>query len=202
MTKYLTIAEIAEQADIPNSSCRRYLASFESFFVVKGGSRLKKYEQQAVDVLKRIKDLYDNGMDTHEIHSVLANEFPLVISGDKQEVSNEQAGVSTLATSEDINEIKKALDEQQNFNKLLLEKLEQQNLYYEQKFEELKQDRELIGSLRDSMQQRQLESSERENKTSEQFENINQHLVEIQQTIKETAVSEQKKGFFQRLFNK
>ena len=203
VVKYITISEIAEQTDIPNSTCRRYLASFESFFLVKGGSRLKKYEEHAVDVLKRIKDLYENGMDTQEIHNVLANEFPVVINGDEEELKkDEQAPVPLLATGEDIQEIKKALDEQQNFNKLLLEKLEQQHVYYEQKFEELKQDRELIGSLRESMKQRQLESTEIKSKTDQQFTSINQHLVEIQQTIKESAASNEKKGFFQRLFNK
>ena len=203
VVKYITISEIAEQTDIPNSTCRRYLASFESFFLVKGGSRLKKYEEHAIDVLKRIKDLYENGMDTQEIHNVLANEFPVVINGDEEEAKkSEQAPVPLLATGEDIQEIKKALDEQQNFNKLLLEKLEQQHVYYEQRFEELKQDRELIGSLRESMKQRQLESTEIKSKADEQFTSINQHLVEIQQTIKESAASNEKKGFFQWLFNK
>src|SRR4051794_14265701 len=98
MSKYLPIAEIAELADIPNSTCRRYLAAFESFFMVKGGSRLKKYEIGSVDILKRIKQLYDEGQDTNEIHSVLVNEFPLVINSDKQQESHEQATASTLAT--------------------------------------------------------------------------------------------------------
>jgi DNA-dependent RNA polymerase auxiliary subunit epsilon len=212
MSKYLTIAELAEQADIPNSTCRRYLTSFESFFLVKGGSRLKKYEASAVDVLKRIKQLYEEGQDTNEIHNSLVNDFPLVVNGDEQEKNEQAATVPGLATSEDIAEIKKALDEQKQFNQTLLEKLEEQHLYYEKKFEELKHDREFVSSLKNSMEQRKIESAEHQNKTDEQLGNINHQLSEIQQTIKEAAVTNEevvtgeeqleKKGFFKRLFGK
>lgn len=222
MSKYLSIAEIAELVDIPNSTCRRYLASFESFFLVKGGSRLKKYEISSVDILKRIKQLYDEGMDTTEIHSVLINEFPLVIESDKQQESNEQAHGSALATSEDILEIKEELQELKSFNVQLLQEMKNQHLYYEKKFEELKHDRELIGSLKNSMEQRKLESANHENKTTEQLQSIDKQLSEIRQhqndngtiteqiaelhnqfeQMKEAASSQEKKGFFARLFGK
>lgn len=220
VNKYLPIAEIAEQADIANSTCRRYLTTFESFFLVRGGSRLKRYEANSVDILKRIKQLYDEGQDTNEIHNVLVNEFPMVIDGDKQPESNEH--VSGLATAEDITEIKQALDEQKQFNQQLLEHIKHQHLYYEQKFEELKYDRDFVHSLRSSMEQRRIESSEHENTTNEQLKEINHQLLEIKQDEKvkelsehvanlskqleqmvETAASqEDKKGFFARLFGK
>lgn len=229
VNKYLTITEIAEQTDIPNSTCRRYLSTFEAFFMFKGGSRLKKYESSAVNVLKRIKGLYEEGLESHEIFDVLKNEFPLVVNGDEQqrEMNEESPTVPGLATSEDIAEIKKALDEQKQFNQALLQEMKQQHLYYEKKFDELKRDRELVSSLRQSMEQRKLESAEHENKTTKQLENIEQQLSEIKQNesvkelaeqvaklnnqlgqvqamIKETATSQQetKKGFFSRLFGK
>ena len=179
MSKYLTIAEMAEQADIPNSTCRRYLTSFEEFFLLKGGSRLKKYEANAIEILIRIQNLYEDGMDTNEIHSILVREFPIVVNGDEQREVREKA--SALATNEDIAEIKQALVDQKQFNKKLLEQLEQQNLYYEKKFEELKGDRDFIGSLRNSMEQRKIESVDQSNKTKEQLDHINRQLTEIKQ---------------------
>lgn len=192
VSKYLTITEIAEQTDIPNSTCRRYLAAFEPFFSVKGGSRLKKYESDAVNVLKRIKQLYDEGLETHEIFDMLKNEFPLVVNSEEQRETSEQAPViPTLATSEDIAEIKKSLEEQKQFNQALLQEMKQQHLYYEKKFDEVKYDREFIGSLRESMQKRKLESNEHENKTTKQLENIQHQLTEIQQKQNENkAVKE------------
>lgn len=208
MREYLSITELADKSGIPNSTCRRYLTSFEEFFVVKGGSRLKKYEVEAITVLQRIKDLYDDGADTNEIHNILAKEFPRVMNGEEEVDKN----LPTLATSEDIMEIKQALAEQKQFNDELLETLKQQHLYYETKFDSLVQDRELISSLRNSMEQRRLENSddrlkEIENRLLEQNTSTDelQHLVgTLIETIRETAAAqeEKKKGFFGGLFRK
>lgn len=177
MSNYLTIAEIAELADIPNSSCRRYLSDFNAFFMVKGGSRVKKYEAAAVDILKRIKQLYDDGMGTVEIHSVLANEFPLVIDSDKQEKKEEAAtNVPGIATSEDIAEIKKALEQQKQFNEMLVKKLDEQNEYIKQSLE--RRDRQLMESLRATLEERK--------------------MIAMQEAA--AAEEKKKKGFWARLF--
>ncbi|HWL27105.1 MAG TPA: hypothetical protein VNR38_25690 [Ureibacillus sp.] len=209
MKEYVSIAELSDMAELPNSTCRRYLANFEQFFVVKGGNRLKKYEVGAVAVIKRIKDLYDGGMDTHEIHSTLANEFPMVMSNDEEVEKN----VPTLVTSEDIAEIKQALEEQKQFNAELLQTLKDQHIYYEKKFNNLVHDRELISSLRDSMEQRRLDNSddrlkEIEKKLAEQntsTDELQQLVGTLIETIRESAATNQeqnKKGFWSKLFGK
>lgn len=175
MSKYLSIAEIAELADIPNSSCRRYLADFEAFFMVKGGSRVKKYEATAVDILKRIKQLYDDGMGTTEIHSVLVNEFPLVVDGEKLERKEEAAAhVPGLATSEDIEGIKQAFrDEFMNMKNELREEIKQ----------------EFQNVLEEKMQHFQRDA---------ELRRITQTTKE--KTIEEVAAAKEKKGFWARLF--
>lgn len=178
MSEYLPIAEIAELADIPNSTCRRYLADFEAFFIVKGGSRVKRYEVAAVDVLKRIKQLYDDGMGTTEIHNVLVNEFPLVIDGEKERTEEAAAHVPGLATSEDIAEIKQALEQQKQFNEQLVKKLDEQNQYIKESLE--RRDRQLMESLRATLEERK------------------------QAALQEAAAEEERKakGFWARLFGK
>jgi DNA-binding transcriptional MerR regulator len=167
VSKYLSIAEIAELADIPNSSCRRYLADFEVFFMVKGGSRVKKYEAAAVDILKRIKQLYDDGMGTTEIHSVLVNEFPLVVDSEKQERKEEAAAhVPGLATSEDIAEIKQALEQQKQFNEMLVKKLDEQNAYIKKSIE--RRDQQLMESLRATLEERKAIAMQEAAATAEQ----------------------------------
>lgn len=163
MGKYLTIAEIAELAGIPNSTCRRYLASFESFFLVRGGNRVKKYEESAVKVLKRVKHLYEEGQDTNEIHDILRNEFPLVIDDDHEqgEAAKQPPG---LATVEDIAGIRAALQEQKEFNKVLLEKLEKQQEYINSRLDQ--HDKLLMESLKESMEARkQIAATKNEKKS-------------------------------------
>lgn len=168
-SEYLTIAEMEKITGISNSNIRRYIANFDSFFVAKGGSRIKKYEAAAVDILKRIRSLYEEGLDTQEIHNILVNEFPLVVNGEGQE--GQAHTVPTLATSkevakigDDIAEIKKVLEEQRQFNQallqsnqLLLQQREQDRKFFEQRFEEIQYDRQFLYSLREGMNQRKLE---------------------------------------------
>jgi predicted transcriptional regulator len=179
VNNYLSISEIADKTGISNSTCRRYLSTFERFFVVKGGNRLKKYESSAVVVLGRIRDLYNDGQDTDEIYNILVNEFPMVINGDEQQETNNHQ-VPSLATSDDIAEIKQQLvdqresmQRQEEFNKALLQKLDEQQKYIEQSIE--RRDRQLMEVLKESQQAR----------------------IEAAAA---TTQEEKKKGFFSRLF--
>jgi len=177
MEKWLTVADLAKETNIPDSTCRRYLSTFEAFFLVKGGSRSKKYERQAVDILKRIKHLYDEGLETNEIHNVLMNEFPIVVDDDKQ--GEDVATVTpTLATSEDIAEIKAALEEQKRFNQILLERLEQQQKYIKEHLE--RRDQVLLQSIRELQQQKQA----------------------MLETSADTQQKKKRKGILKRLFSR
>lgn len=153
-----------------NSSCRCYLSEFGEFFSAKGGSRVRKYEEHAVNVIRRIKHLYDEGKDKDEIYNILVNEFPLVIDGEEEQSNSES--VPSLATSDDIAEIKDSLKEQKEFNAELIKRLAQQQQYIGKRLEE-----------RDQLL----------------MESINKSL-ETQKQIAATREEEKKKGFWARLF--
>src|SRR3954462_15928408 len=123
MKEYLSINQLAEQTLIPDTTVRRYIAKFPDFFHYKGGSRSRRYEDSGIKILKRIKDLYDQGYETDQADEVLRKEFTMIVDGDNVENSAEKPHTPALATVEDVTEIKELLKQQQEFNKLLLEKL-------------------------------------------------------------------------------
>jgi DNA-binding transcriptional MerR regulator len=149
--QWLTITELAEQTNIPDTTIRRYIAKFPDFFTFKGGSRSRRYEDTAIKVLVRIKNLYDAGYETDQVDAFLRKEFAVIIDGDKEVEDNDKA-TPTLATAEDIADIKQALQQQQEFNKQLLEKLEQQERYIKESLE--KRDRQLMESLKIMQEER------------------------------------------------
>lgn len=153
MEKWLTVADIAKETNIPDSTCRRYLAKFSEFFLSKGGSRGKKYDSSAVKILIRIQNLYADGYETEDIDRILRQEFPMVVNGDDKQDEEVTTVTPTLATSEDIADIKAALEEQKRFNQLLLERLEQQQKYIEERLE--RRDQILLQSIRELQQQKQ-----------------------------------------------
>lgn len=269
MNEFVSIADLADLADIPNSTCRRYLTTFEPFFVSKGGNRLKKYEVTAVAILKRIKAFYDDGMDTNEIFDTLTREFPII-----HEISDEEgkelgpSNYPALATTEDLldfrNEIIHATKEamgmvftqlvevsEQNkelkqeiqqtkadFERTLeielekreqvfLEKLEENQKFYEKKFEVESLERQKANDLRESLNKRSEEQESKidsvkdvlktefeksSEKQEQQLDHVKDEITDIKSeiskvmemvsSVKEVAATKEepkKKGFWSRL---
>jgi DNA-binding transcriptional MerR regulator len=169
--QWLTISELAEQTNIPDTTIRRYIAKFPDFFTYKGGSRSRRYEDTAIKVLVRIKSLYDAGYETDQVDSILRKEFAVIID-DNNEVEDTDKPTPTLATAEDIADIKQALQQQMEFNKLLLERLEQQERYIRESLE--KRDKMLMESIRSMQEERK--------------------------ALLEAATSKEKPSFWSRLF--
>jgi DNA-binding transcriptional MerR regulator len=169
MKDWLSIVELAEKTSIPDTTIRRYISKFPDFFIHKGGSRSKRYEDTAIKVLVRIKNLFDEGYETDLVESKLKNEFALIIDDNRRAEKNDTA---VLATAADLLEIKEALAEQKEFNKLLIEKLSIQETYIKESLE--KRDRLLMESLR--------------------------IIQEDKKAQAEVAAAYKKPGFFQRIF--
>ena len=158
--EWLTINELADKTGIPDSTIRRYIAKFSDFFVVKGGSRSKRYEDTAIKILLRIKDLYDKGLETDQTHNTLLKEFPRIVD---HEAPEEQSNLPALATSDDITEIKQMLKAQQEFSNRLLDRLSKQEHYIKESIE--RRDKELMQALTDSMTEKKLLLENKEVKT-------------------------------------
>lgn len=144
MKEWFTITELAEKTNIPDTTIRRYIQKFPDFFHFKGGSRSKRYEEISIKILVRIKNLFDGGFETDQVDATLRSEFPMVVDGDKQE--EKETKTPALATAEDIAEIKEALKAQAEFNKRLVEKLDNQERYIKESIE--KRDHLLVESIR------------------------------------------------------
>lgn len=173
MKEWLNINELAEQTNIPDTTIRRYISKFSTFFIHKGGARSRRYEDKAVKVLIRIKQLYDEGHESEEVDNVLRREFAVVIDGDKGEELFEKSSTPALATAEDMAEIKEALKQQQEFNKLLIEKLAEQERYIKEVLEN--QDQLLLESVK---------------------------VIQEQKSLLESATTTEKVSFFKKLFMK
>ena len=157
MKEWLSINELATRTNIADTTIRRYIAKFPDFFLSKGGSRSKRYEDSAIKILIRIKDLYDGGFESEAVESTLRTEFStVVVVGEDGDTVEEKASapVHTLATADDINEIKEALKRQEEFNKLLIEKLNQQDTYIKESLQ--KRDQMLMESLRSVQEEKKI----------------------------------------------
>lgn len=180
MEKWYSVAELAEETGIPEPSLRRYLARFSIYVVSKGGKRAKKYDPTTIELLNRVKSLYDSGYETEGIKKLIKNEFPMIISDKEMAETAKNVDTPSVVTSEDLMRLEKNLLEKmdERFSKqdkvfsLVMQKLEQREREIEQK-------------------ERQLEERE-------------QMLLKAPEEKKEEASrpAEEKKGFLKRFFKK
>lgn len=178
LKEWYSITELAEKTEIPEPTLRRYINKFQPYFISKGGSRAKKYDPSAIDILRRIKKLFDAGYETEGVKEVIKYEFPMIMGDKETSETGENPLAPTLATSDDVMEIKQALAEQREFNKLLLQKLADQERFIKEILEQ--RDQVLLERL----------TEKEERKVTE----------EEPATPPVAKTEEPKKGFFKRFF--
>lgn len=189
MKKYYTIKELAKETGIAESTARRYISNFEDFFTYQGGSRSRKYEETAIKVLARIKILFDSGYETTGVHAALMAEFPLIVDDDQAE---QDSKAPALATAADVEEIKEQLKQYKEFNRVLIERLDNQDRKLEER------DRQLLETLEALKQQTMALAEPREEK-SEEVAEVETEAKE--ETKEETAEKQEKPSLWQRIFN-
>lgn len=71
----ITIREVAEAADLPTETARRYLNTFSEFCPSTKEGRRWMYDDDVVRCVVRVRALYDQGLGTEEIRDALAREL-------------------------------------------------------------------------------------------------------------------------------
>jgi len=108
--KWLYVVDLADRADLPESTTRRYITRFDAFFRSDDKARGRRYHPDSIAILKRIKSLYDAGSQTDEISDILSGEFPMVITKGEEE-QQVPPPVAPYATKEDIQTLYAVLEE-------------------------------------------------------------------------------------------
>lgn len=87
----ITIREVAEAADLPTETARRYLNRFSEFCPSTKESRRKMYDDDVVMTVMSVRALYDQGLGTEEIRDALAREITPTL--DAEVIEDDEVGV-------------------------------------------------------------------------------------------------------------
>ena len=79
MDKLLTIKEIAQVLNIPESTARYYRDKWPEYIPTRGQGRNKRYEPAAVDILRLIAEGLRNGRSATEIESELSLKYQAIM---------------------------------------------------------------------------------------------------------------------------
>lgn len=141
--KWLSVAELSKQADVPESTARRYVTHFRDHFNYENRKRGRRYSPESVAILHFIQNCYIQGMEKEEIERALLRQFPAVnIETSTGDVSEQ---VPILLTREDLNDIKHEMKAIREENKQLHEYIEKSLL---------EKDQQLMQAIRQMMELR------------------------------------------------
>ncbi|MNI68364.1 hypothetical protein D3C87_1057370 [compost metagenome] len=100
--KWLSVAELSNKSNVPESTARRYLGRYEAYFRYDDRQRGRRYAPDSVPVLIFIQNCYGGGMEQEEIESALLKQFPVNAVTVSEPSHATQAPTPILATKDDL----------------------------------------------------------------------------------------------------
>lgn len=131
----LTIAEIAKQMNIPESTVRFYRDRFEAYIPSVGEGRKKRYKPEAVEVLRIIAEGYNRKLTAEEIESQLSTAFPRNIEFER-EPQQAIATVQQQVVPHEIVDVLKQMADQKEELRRLQEKVDRLEQYWIEHYRE------------------------------------------------------------------
>jgi DNA-binding transcriptional MerR regulator len=178
---WLLVSDISEKIGVPVETVRRYIRNHGVHLRVKKIHKKYEVHSESLDVFKQIRELYADGKNIQEVEQTLSNRgVPMTIN-----VNVDDDESVTVSVADELQRMNEKLTQQEEFNKLLVEKLDQQQAEFKQELKQL---------------ERQLENKIEQSKV-EELRIMREERVAMIETSA-TQEQQQKKGFFKRLFGK
>lgn len=159
MEKWLSISQLSEVVETPETTVRRYLNKFSKYFRHEQIGRGKKYHPEAIEILNRIALLYNEDYETTEIEDLLSKEFAFTV--DDEPGSEHEDSKNKTTTQPPMENMEKQFEEfknqQEQFNRQLLQRLDEQQSYIQNSIEE--RDKKLMDGLREVQETKKLLAS-------------------------------------------
>ncbi|MDN4076291.1 MULTISPECIES: MerR family transcriptional regulator [Bacillales] len=185
MDKLLTIAEMAKELDIAESTVRYYRDRFPDFMFSVGEGRKKRYRPETVEVLRFIAEGFNRNLTAIEIESGLSLDFSRNI-----EVEEETAEPIAVAQQQSKNELNQYAVQLQTAMEQMGSAMQ---IMVDQKEE--------IAELRKQVaEQKQYVEETLQQRDERLMESMKQFLEQKKATA--ASSDSEKKGFWARIFNR
>jgi hypothetical protein len=83
---WLAIKELANQAEVPEPTARRYLELFAEFFQTRKIGRSLYYAPGCTKIMRKTRELFGDGLDQHRVRTRLEEEFPQTFDTEPNDV--------------------------------------------------------------------------------------------------------------------
>ncbi|RCO04253.1 MerR family transcriptional regulator [Bacilli bacterium] len=190
MKKLMTMAEVAKELNIPESTARYYRDHFIDYIPSVGEGRKKRYRLETVEVLRFIAEGFKRKLTAIEIEDSLSQMFPKNID------MKETTAITTAVVQQ------QSENDNKHYALQLQNALEQMNATMKIIADQKEEITELRKHVADIEKQQQKQEDYINNRLKERDQKLMESLKEIQEAKNEIANAreEKKRGFFTRFF--
>jgi hypothetical protein len=160
---WLTVAEMEKETNIPHQTIRRYIKAHGHHLILKKKHKSYSISNKSIKVILQIRNMYSDGKTSEQVDEQLANSgIPMTISIEKD---HEQVNINfpdtLLEIKNNMEKLQDRLEAQDDFNRLLIDKLAEQQEQIEKQqnyiLEKLaKRDEALLHSMREILEAKKL----------------------------------------------
>lgn len=154
--EWLTVAELSKKVGVPAETARRYIRNFKEYLKLRKDGKRYLIHKDCSKVIEKIRGLYSDGLTNKEIEEALSDSgvtMTITVKESHERMTDSVNDNVNSNVNDELKEIKKRLEKQEEFNVLLLERLEKQQQYIDERMNE--RDRLLINAVRESLETRQ-----------------------------------------------
>jgi len=113
--RYMSLREVGRRLNIPPSTVVYYKDKFEKFIPSSGGGgRRRRYPIEALEIFRRIREMFGSNWTVEQIENELALKFSTLIRNEQndQQLNDVAVGASSIGMEQILARISDALDDQ------------------------------------------------------------------------------------------
>ena len=145
--EWLTVLAVEKQTKIPNATIRRYIRNHGHHLNIRKKGKSYTIAPESIPIVLNIRKQYDDGKSLEQVEETLfqtGNPVTITVNADDK--------LMTVNVGEAIQDMKKAMNEQNKIIQSLVEHMQNQQEYIDTKLEE--RDRKLMAAIRENQESR------------------------------------------------
>lgn len=142
--EWLTIADVSKRVGLAENTARRYAHLFGEYIKSRQFGRATKYAPEALEVMADISQLYQGGLSTQEIQERLRGAHALTVDIPIGQEVKPHPVVEELRQA--VQQLTAHAERQEEFNRQLLERLEDRDEKLREALREIRESRLTIAA--------------------------------------------------------
>lgn len=145
--EWLTVLAVEKQTKIPNATIRRYIRNHGHHLNIRKKGKSYTIAPESIPIVLNIRKQYDDGKSLEQVEETLfqtGNPVTITVNAEDKQV--------TINVGEALQDMKKAMHEQNKIIQSLVDQMQKQQDYIDNRLEE--RDKKLIAAIRENQESR------------------------------------------------